>query len=350
MKANALMLGAALAATAIFAGGEAVARDRIQIVGSSTVFPYTQAVAEEYSSTTGSPAPVVESTGTGGGMKIFCQGVGENTADLTGASRAMKKSEWELCQQNGVESVTEVQIGFDGLSVAVSRSGEQLDLTKEDLYHALAAEIPVDGELKANPNQTWKQVRDDLPDVKIQVFGPPPTSGTRDAFVELVMEVGCEAGDYAMKLKGADADGYKTFVKEKCSPMRQDGLFIEAGENDNLIVQRLEADPTAYGIFGYSFLYENQDKLQPVLIGGIAPSAETIESGEYGISRPLFFYIKNAHRGVIPGLDEFIEQYVSEAAMGPDGYLSERGLVPLPDAKRKAIQDAAMQGTNNLSF
>ncbi|MGI9483134.1 MAG: substrate-binding domain-containing protein [Hyphomicrobiales bacterium] len=342
MKFRNLVLTSAFAVLTVSAAGGAFARDRIQIVGSSTVFPYTQAVAEEFAGKSGKSAPVVESTGTGGGIKIFCQGLGEGTPDITGASRAMKKSEWELCNKNGVTEITEVNIGFDGLSVAVSRRGEQIDVSKADLYKALSAQVPVDRKLVDNPYKTWKEVNSALPDVKIQVFGPPPTSGTRDAFVELAMHTGCKSVDFFKKQKEAlDKKAFKKYVKENCSRMRQDGAFIEAGENDNLIVQRLDADPTAYGIFGYSFLYENQDKLQPVKIKGVEPSLETIADGSYGISRPLFFYIKNAHRGVIPGLNKFVAEYVSDSAMGEDGYLVERGLVSLDEDARKALQDAA---------
>ena len=325
------------AAASVAMAGEAAARDQLKIVGSSTVFPYTQAVAEEFSNQSGQPSPVVESTGTGGGMKIFCQGIGEGHPDLTGASRAMKASEFELCAKNGVTDITEVLIGYDGLSVAQSNKGEEMDLTKAQLFQALAAEVPVDGEIVANPHKNWSDIDSSLPDRPIQVFGPPPTSGTRDAFVELVMEEGCEEFDEVTAL-----DEEK--MESVCQRMRSDGPFIEAGENDNLIVQRLQADPNALGIFGYSFLFENQDTLSAVAIGGVKPNEDTIASGEYGISRPLFFYIKNAHRGVIPGLNEFVGEYVSETAMGPDGYLSERGLISLGDGKRTEVQDAALNG------
>jgi phosphate transport system substrate-binding protein len=332
---------AAAAVAGAMASGPAFARDQISIVGSSTVFPYTQAVAEEFANKTGSPAPVVESTGSGGGMKIFCQGIGVDHPDITGASRAIKDSEKELCAENGVDDMTEVQIGSDGLSIAVSREGQAFDVTKTEIYQALAAQVPVDGELVDNPYTKWSEINPDLPDAEITVYGPPPTSGTRDAFVELAMVKGCMDMPYWAE-KGEDA------AEEGCGAMRTDGPFIEAGENDNLIVQRLEADPNAYGIFGYSFLFENQDKLKAVAVEGVEPTAETIESGEYGISRPLFFYIKNAHRGVIPGMEEFIAEYLSEAAFGPGGYLSERGMVPLGDAKREQVREAALNGANNV--
>jgi phosphate transport system substrate-binding protein len=334
----ALSVGAAAAATAVLSGpaAEAQTRDQIRIVGSSTVFPYTQAVAEQFAGMTGGPAPVVESTGTGGGMKIFCEGVGPGYPDLTGASRAIKQSEYDACVTNGVDSITEALIGYDGLTIAHSIEGPDLDLTKAQLYRALAAEVPVDGEIAANPYTRWSDIDPSLPDAEIQVFGPPPTSGTRDAFVELVMQEGCQEFEAVTALD-------ETRQEEVCARMRQDGPFIEAGENDNLIVQRLQSDPTALGIFGYSFLYENQDTLNAVAIEGVKPDEETIASGEYGVSRPLFLYIKNAHRGVIPGLEEFIAEYVSDQAMGPGGYLSERGLIPLGDDKRQQVQSKALQ-------
>jgi phosphate transport system substrate-binding protein len=327
-------------ASAVLAGA-AVARDQIRIVGSSTVFPFTQAVAEQFANATGNPAPVVESTGTGGGMKIFCEGVGEDKADITGASRAMKESELKACMDAGVDSVTEVLIGYDGIAFASSKEGADVDLSKAQLWQALAAEVPVDGEIKANPYKKWSDIDSSLPDVEIQVFGPPPTSGTRDAWVELVMEEGCEAFDEVKALEGDR-------MEEVCARMRQDGPFIEAGENDNLIVQRLGADQNAFGIFGFSFLYENLDKLKGQKVAGVAPSVETIADGSYGVSRPLFFYIKNAHRGVIPGLDEFIVEYVSEESMGDGGYLTERGLIPLSEDKRAEVRDAAENGKMNI--
>jgi phosphate transport system substrate-binding protein len=328
-----------LAVAALCTACPSLARDQLKIVGSSTVFPYTQAVAEEFGKK-GGKAPVVESTGTGGGMKIFCQGVGEANPDITGASRAMKKSEFELCTKNGVTDITEIQIGYDGLSIAQSKKGKPMDLTKEQIFLALAAEVPDGDKLVPNPNKKWSDVDKALPDVAITAYGPPPTSGTRDAFVELAMHEGCQALDFYKKKKGElDKKEYEKLVGEKCTPMRQDGPFIEAGENDNLIVQRIEADPNAVGIFGYSFLYENEDKLQGVKIAGVAPSFDTIADKSYGLSRPLFFYIKNAHRKVIPGMNEFVAEYTSNEAMGKDGYLHERGLVVLSPDQLKEMQD-----------
>ncbi|HUF87365.1 MAG TPA: substrate-binding domain-containing protein [Thermohalobaculum sp.] len=330
------------AAASVAMAGQAHARDQIKIVGSSTVFPYTQAVAEEFANATGMAAPVVESTGTGGGMQIFCQGIGEAHPDLTGASRAMKASEYELCEKNGVTDISEALFGYDGLSIAYSRQAPvEWDLTLAQVYLALGAQVPVEGEWVDNPYTKWSQIDASLPDIAITVYGPPPTSGTRDAFVELAMHAGCEQLDY---VKQGGFDG--KWVKENCSRMRQDGPFIEAGENDNLIVQRLDADSNALGIFGYSFLYENSDKLSGATIDGVEPNEETIADFSYPISRPLYFYVKNAHRGVIPGLDAFIEEYVSEAAMGTGGYLAERGLVALPEAKRREVQDAVLGAAN----
>jgi phosphate transport system substrate-binding protein len=320
-------------AVLVLSGSAALAqsRDQIRIVGSSTVFPYTQAVSEQFAAATGGTAPVVESTGTGGGFQVFCGGVGPDHPDITGASRAMKKSEFDLCATNGVDSVTEVLIGYDGLSVAHSQQGPELNLTKAQIFQALASEVEVNGEIVANPYKMWNEIDPSLPAIAITVFGPPPTSGTRDAFVELVMLEGCEAFPAIAALEDDRKD-------EVCERMRQDGPFIEAGENDNLIVQRLNADTNAVGIFGYSFLYENADTLKAVAIDGVVPSFETIADGSYAVSRPLFIYLKNAHKGVIPGFDEFVTEYVSEASFGDGGYLSERGLIPLPADQRETVR------------
>ncbi|HMQ92307.1 MAG TPA: substrate-binding domain-containing protein [Amaricoccus sp.] len=340
-----LHAGAAIAALiAVSAPGAfAQSRDQIRIVGSSTVFPYTQAVAEQFAGMTGMKAPVVESTGTGGGMKIFCGGVGPDHPDITGASRAMKESEFEACTAAGVDSITEVLIGYDGLSIAHAIDGPDLDLSKAQLFQALASEVEVDGEIVANPYQNWSEIDPALPDSPIQVFGPPPTSGTRDAFVELVMHEGC--AEFAA-IEALD----ETRKAEVCERMRQDGPFIEAGENDNLIVQRLNADHNALGIFGYSFLYENTDALKAVAIDGVLPETDTIADGSYAVSRPLFVYIKNAHRGVIPGLDDFVAEYVSEDSFGPGGYLEERGLIPLSDEEREQVRAAVEQGSQMDRF
>jgi phosphate transport system substrate-binding protein len=328
-----------LSAAIVITSSAAFARDQIRIVGSSTVFPYTQAVTEQFSNM-GYSSPIVESTGTGGGFKEFCKGIGADTPDLTGASRAIKSSEAELCAKNGVVDISEALIGYDGIAISGSRDTEfNWDITLEELYLALATHVPVNGEWVANPYKNWNEINPNLPANPILVYGPPPTSGTRDAFVELVMHVGCANLTYVVE-GGFDKD----WIAENCSSMRQDGAFIEAGENDNLIVQRLDADVNALGIFGYSFLYENLDILSGVSIGGVAPTLDTIGDGSYPISRPLYIYVKNDHRGIIPGLQEFIEEYMSDDAISKDGYLSERGLVALSDEKLMEVQDRVING------
>ncbi|MFN7165629.1 MAG: substrate-binding domain-containing protein [Pannonibacter sp.] len=340
MKFKSLVSVAAIAVAATAVAGAAQARDQIKVVGSSTVFPYSQAAAEEFANKSGKPAPVVESTGTGGGFKAFCGGVGPDFADITGASRAIKDSEVKLCADNGVVDITEALIGYDGLSIAHSRKGPELNLTEEQIFLALAAELP-DGKggFVANPNKMWSDIDASLPAIAITAFGPPPTSGTRDAFVELVMHDGCAKLPGMSDLKKADEKKWN----DVCSRMRQDGPFVEAGENDNLIVQRLEADANAVGIFGYSFLYENSDKLKGVKINGIEPSFDTIADGSYPVARPIFFYVKNAHRDVIPNMNQFLEEYLSDGALAADGYLAERGLTPLSDEKRKEVQKAVAE-------
>jgi phosphate transport system substrate-binding protein len=332
----------ALAAVAtVAAAGAAEARDQIRVVGSSTVFPFTSTVIERFAQTTNYPAPIIESTGTGGGMRFFCAGIGEEHPDITGASRAMKDSEFEMCVSNGVTEVTELQVGYDGIVLANSLSAEQIDVTKGQLFQALAAEVEVDGEIVANPYTTWAEIDPSLPDVEIEVLGPPPTSGTRDAFVELVMEEGCTEFPAIAALEETDEDRFEQI----CATMREDGHFVEAGENDNLIVQRLQANEGAFGIFGYSFLEENQDVIAGNAIGGMEPTFDTIASGDYGVSRPLFIYIKNAHVDVIPGMREFLNEYTSDRAWGPEGYLTDIGLIPLPEDMREAEAQEAQNLT-----
>ena len=321
-------------ATAAFASlafaASAEARDQIRIVGSSTVFPFSTVVAEQFGKTTGFKTPVVESTGTGGGFKLFCAGIGVDHPDISNASRAIKPSEVEACAANGVTEITEVKIGYDGIVFANSKAARAYDLTVAQLWQALAKKVPVDGKLVANPYRTWSEIDPSLPDAAIEVFGPPPTSGTCDAFVELVMDVGCESFPEIESL-GEDAR------KAVCQTMREDGAFIEAGENDNLIVQKLEANPAALGIFGFSFLDQNSDKVQGSAITGVTPTFEAIADGSYPVSRPLFFYVKNAHVGVIPGIEEFVAEFMSERASGEEGYLADKGLIPLPPEEYDAV-------------
>lgn len=329
-----LLTASLLALTA----GIAEARDQIRIVGSSTVYPFTTAVAEQFGKTAGFKTPVVESTGTGGGMKLFCAGVGADNPDFTNASRQIKKSEFEDCAKNGVTDIVEIKVGFDGLTVANSKAGPDLAFTKTQLFLALAKEVPdKDGKLIANPYKTWKDIDASLPDEKIEVLGPPPTSGTRDSFVELVMDKGAEGIDSLKSLKKSDAKAFEKVWKS----IREDGAYIDAGENDNLIVQKLEANPQAVGIFGYSFLEENQNKIKGAAIDGKSPTYETIASGEYKVSRPLFIYAKKQHVGTIPGMVEFVKEYVSDKALGEDGYLAAKGLVPLPGDEFKKTKEAA---------
>jgi phosphate transport system substrate-binding protein len=312
MKSKLAILFAASLLIASHLANAQVARDQITVVGSSTVYPFTAAVAEQFGRAGKFKTPKVESTGTGGGIKLFCNGIGPQHPDVANASRAMKKSEFETCAKNGVTDILEIKIGFDGLTIAENKTGPMSALTKKQVYLALAKTIPVNGQMVPNPNKTWKDVDASLPAIKIEVLGPPPTSGTRDSFLELFMEEGCELEN-----------------KKACHAIREDGAYVEAGENDNLIAQKLAANKNALGIFGYSFLEENTDKLKGLKIDGIAPSFETISSAKYTAARPLFVYIKKQHIGVIPGLREFANEYVSDKAIGEEGYLSDRGLVSL---------------------
>ncbi len=331
---------ATMAATVALVG-VAEARDQIRIVGSSTVFPFSTAVAEQFGQTSGFSTPVVESTGSGGGLKLFCAGVGAEHPDMTNASRAIKDSERELCASNGVKDVTEVKVGFDGIVLANSKVAESVNLTIPQIFTALAAEVEVDGAVVANPYTNWNEIDPALPNAAIEVLGPPPTSGTRDAFVELVMETGCEAFPAIAALEETDEDKFEAV----CATMREDGRFVEAGENDNLIVQKLEANPAAFGIFGFSFLDQNLDKMQGSFVDGVEPTFENIAAGDYPVSRSLFFYVKNAHIGVIPGMEEFVTEFTSEAAYGDDGYLTDKGLIPLPEEDRDAVRQQATSFT-----
>lgn len=328
----------ALAASALTTGAEA--RDQIRIVGSSTVFPFSTTVAEQFGKTSDFKTPVVEATGSGGGLKLFCSGVGIQHPDITNASRRIKKSEVDLCAKNGVNRITEVKIGFDGIVLANAKSTVQMTLTLKQLFLALAKSVPAnaDGsELQANPYKMWSDIDPTLPKKKIEVLGPPPTSGTRDAFVELAMEGGCKQFPAIKGMRKSDKNRYKAI----CHGIREDGGFIEAGENDVLIIQKLVANPNAFGIFGFSFLDSNADKVQGSVIDGTAPEFDAIASGKYPISRSMYFYVKNAHVGVVPGIKEYVSEFTAEKAWGPDGYLADKGLIPLPDADRKETAESA---------
>jgi len=324
----------------------AQARDQIRIVGSSTVFPFATTVAERFGKTTDFKTPVVESTGSGGGLKLFCAGIGDEHPDITNASRRIKSSEVEKCAANGISEITEVKVGYDGIVIANSKKSARMELSLKDVFMALAKNVPDDeGKTIANPYKTWKDVNPAFPATKIEVLGPPPTSGTRDAFVELAMEGGCKKFPWIKALKKQDKKAYKAL----CHTIREDGAYVEAGENDNLIVQKLNANPKAFGIFGFSFLDQNTDTLQGSLVNGKEPSFENIAAGAYPVSRALFFYVKKAHVGKVPGIKEYLAEFTSEKAYGDEGYLADKGLIPMPEVERKQFR-ADVGGLTNLKM
>jgi phosphate transport system substrate-binding protein len=375
-------LGAAILSIVI--GGintaSAQGRDTVSIVGSSTVYPFATVVAERFGRATSFKAPKIESTGSGGGLKLFCSGVGAGTPDITNSSRRIKKSEFDDCQANGVTDIVEALVGYDGIAIANSKKASLLNLSLKDIYLALAKDVPgAGGKLVPNPYTTWKDVNASLPAIKIEVLGPPPTSGTRDAFAELALGGGAKAIPDLKALRGLEAgqaDEIKAMMAKLSIPegvysalqdtkgkapsgkdifktvaysVREDGAYIEAGENDNLIVQKLEANPNALGIFGFSFLEENGDKVQGSRVDGVEPSFDTIASGDYPVSRPLYFYIKTAHVGKIPGIQEYALEFTSDRAMGEDGYLPEKGLIPVDEDELAEVQ-AAVKGLTRLSM
>ena len=327
----------ALACVAVVAAAAPARSEQLEVVGSSTVYPFTAKVAERFSQARGHQTPKVESTGTGGGMKLLCAGVGEGHADMTNASRPIKPSEIELCASNGVSEPVEVKIGYDGIVVAHGKGLQPFSVTREQLFLALARDLPDDaGNLAPNPNVSWGDVGAGLPAVPIRVYGPPPTSGTRDAFTELALEVGCEAAPGMEALKARDEDAHES----ACKSVREDGAFIEAGENDNLIIQRLVSNEDTLGIFGYSFLEENADKVVGVMVDGVTPTYESIGDGSYPLSRPLFVYVKAEHAAVKPSLAEFVEFFLSEDSLGQEGFLADLGLVPLPPDELGRVRSA----------
>jgi phosphate transport system substrate-binding protein len=339
MKRATYPLGVYLATACLFSLtiADAQARDQIRVVGSSTVFPFTAAAAEQFGQGGSFKTPIVESTGTGGGFKLFCGGTGENFPDINDASRPITDSEKELCAKNGVSSVTEIPIGYDGIVIANAKGGKVFNLTKKQIFMALATQLPgKDGTLAANPNKQWSEIDPALPAQPIEVYGPPTTSGTRDAFVELVMEEACK-----------EFPGFTTAYpdekarKKACGAVREDGPYITASEDDNIIVQKLVSNKNALGIFGYSFLEENRNKVQASKIDGVEPTMESIESAKYKVSRSLYIYIKGDHIGKIPGIAEFANQMVSPAAIGPNGYLTAKGLLPLHEKEAKLAQERA---------
>ncbi len=315
------------------------ARDYISIVGSSTVYPFATVVAEQFGKTTRYKTPKIESTGSGGGLKLFCAGVGVEHPDVTNSSRRNKMSEVEQCAGKGVKGIIEVKIGYDGIVLANSKKTKPFELTLKDVFLALAKDVPdpKGGEKTiANPYKTWSDVNAALPNAKIEVLGPPPTSGTRDAFVELAMEGGCNQFTWIKAMKKKDKKAYKSL----CHTVREDGAYIEAGENDNLIVQKLEANPKALGIFGFSFLDQNTDMIQGSKVNGLEPTFDSIAAGDYPVARSLYFYVKKAHVGVIPGIKEYLKEFTSDKAWGPDGYLSDKGLIPMPEDERNNVKNS----------
>ncbi|WP_435104589.1 PstS family phosphate ABC transporter substrate-binding protein [Arhodomonas sp. AD133] len=317
----------AIATAAVIGMGvvtSAQARDQIRIVGSSTVYPFASYVVEEFGATTDFPTPVIESTGSGGGLKLFCEGAGTNTPDITNASRRIKVSEFERCQENGVTEITEAVIGYDGIVFAQAGENEALNLTREQIHMAVAAKVPQDGKLVDNPYKNWSEIDSSLPDREIVIYGPPTSSGTRDAFEELVMEAASE-----------EIDGYDG----EYTNIRQDGVYVPSGENDNLIVQKLAQNTDAFGIFGYSFLEENGDKIQGASIDGVEPEPEKISSGDYPVSRSLYFYIKNAHVGEVPGVQEYADLFMSKKMISRVGYLKDLGLIPLPADMQESYRE-----------
>jgi phosphate transport system substrate-binding protein len=347
------LISASVALSSMFIVNAAHAsRDYINVVGSSTVYPFSTVVAERFGKSTQFKTPKVESTGSGGGLKLFCQGAGIQFPDITNASRRIKASELKLCKDNGVTGVVEVLIGFDGIVIGNSNKADQMKITLKELFLALGKDVPnPDGSqtLVANPYETWNQVNPSFPNHKIEVLGPPPTSGTRDAFSELALEGGCKKidwiADISAQAKAASKAGDKALSKDLeykfktiCHSVRDDGAFIEAGENDNLIVQKLNANPNALGIFGFSFLDQNSDTIQGTMIDGFEPSFDYIADGSYPVSRPLYFYVKKDHIGVVPGIVEFLNEFISNKASGQEGYLADKGMIPLSDELRKQVK------------
>ena len=321
-----------------------MARDQIRIVGSSTVYPFATVVAENFGRNTKFKTPIVESTGSGGGLKLFCAGVGVEHPDITNASRRIKASEVARCSKHGVTDITEVKIGYDGIVLANSKKASRFKVTLRHVFLALAKEVPgPNGELVPNPNKTWKDVDPSLPDTKIEVLGPPPTSGTRDAFNELALEGGCKTFPKLKALKKVDKGRYKKI----CRSVREDGAYVEAGENDNLIVQKLVANKDALGVFGYSFLDQNADAIQGSIVDGVEPTFENISSSHYPVSRSLYFYVKVAHADSIPGIREYLAEFTHEKAYGEEGYLTDKGLIPSPKNERDAFR-AAVKNLSRL--
>ena len=296
----------------------ASARDQISIVGSSTVFPFATTVAEKFGQQSDFKTPVIESTGSGGGLKMFCKGIGTRHPDIANASRAIKQREIDQCAENGIEPI-EYLVGYDGITISNSRQAPRASFTKLDIFNAVAVDVMIDGKWVPNPYKKWSDIRAELPDIKIDLMIPPTTSGTRDAFVELILHKVCKK-EYGMSKKE---------YKAKCTAVRTDGNYVvPMGENDNLLIEKLGKDERRFGVFGFSFLDQNSDKVHGALIEGVEPTFETIADGSYAVSRPLFFYVKKQHIGVVPGIEEYVDMFMSDQMIGAEGTLSEQGLIP----------------------
>jgi phosphate transport system substrate-binding protein len=338
MKTSVKLLSAALLASVISVPVIAQMRRNIRIVGSSTVYPFAKAVAERFASANpGFPAPIIESTGTGAGIKLFCAGVGAEHPDIANASRRIKASEFKSCATNGVTQITEIAIGLDGISLATAKSTPLANVTSQELYYALA-KTPFG---KPNPTKTWKDVNAKYPALPIRIYGPPTTSGTRSSVEDLLMEPGCATSAAMVELKKTSEASYNSI----CKGIRDDGAYITSGENDNLIVQKLEANPGTVGLFGYSYLAANKAKLKGLSINGIAPSYPTIANFKYPGARPLFFYVKNSHLSAIPGIKAYVAEFVREGAIGPAGYLTQKGIIVLGAPARQRSQRVAASMT-----
>lgn len=336
MKKTLALAVFALAATA----GVAQARDQIQIAGSSTVLPFANVVAESFGQAfTGKfKAPIVESGGTGGGLKSFCEGVAESTIDIANASRPISKTEFETCTKNGVKDIVQVKIGYDGIVFASIASGPKFTLTTNQLWKAIAAQVAVDGKIVDNPYKTWKEIDASLPDQAILTFIPAENHGTREVFVEKVLTGGCEK-DPTVEALGKDEK------KAVCTKVRKDGLAVDIAGDYTETLARVESSKNAIGVFGLSFYEENKDKVQVATVNGVAPSAETVASGKYPVSRPLFFYVKKAHLATIPGLKEYVAFFLSDQMVGEEGALVEKGLIPMPQKELTEQRNAANAGT-----
>lgn len=333
----------AASVTMMIAASTAQARDQIRIVGSSTIFPLTTKVAEYFGKTTGEPAPVVESTGSGGGFKLFCGGIGSEYPDIVDASRQITGSETAICAANSVRNISEIKIGYDGIVLLGSRKAPAMTLSARQLYLALARTVPVQGASVPNPHVKWSDIDANLPDIPIRVYGPPPTSGTRDLMGQLLMDKGCAEFSDIASLESTDPESFRLL----CRTIREDGAYIEAGENDRLVISKLEKDPKSYGVMGFNNLDRNREAMQGIPINGVAPDYDTILDGSYPGSRALYLYVKDDHQQLVRTLGAFVATYTSDAVIGEEGLLADNGLVPLPENERQEALAGAQKFSAN---